>query len=227
MRVSAAAFVRPLAGELVAGDACIVEPWARGLVVAVADGLGHGPAAAVAAAAFVEHVCAAREAPLAAVIEGAHRALRETRGAVAVLARFDELLRTVELAGVGDVTALLASGGADPRPVPLSAGVLGSAFRTVRPQVFAFGVGDLLVLHSDGVHRRFDLAPFRALAPRAFAEAVVSEHGKAWDDAACVVATGEEIDAKASSVVDSATRPVARPAGSWFPPDAKVRAQGG
>ena len=38
----------------------LVDSWARGVLVAVADGLGHGPAAAAAARAFVERVRSSR-----------------------------------------------------------------------------------------------------------------------------------------------------------------------
>lgn len=190
MRVAAGSFVRPLPTETVAGDACLVETWARGILVAVADGLGHGPPAAAAAGAFVERLKSSRSAPLPVVLEDAHRALLKTRGAVAAVARFDELSRRVEVAGLGNVTVLLAGGSSDPRPVVLPAGVLGSAFRQVRPQVFDFAEGDVLVLHTDGVQGRLSLGSFRALAPPEFARAIVTTYGKASDDAGCAVAVG-------------------------------------
>lgn len=190
MRVTAGSFVRPLPTETVAGDACLVDNWARGVLVAVADGLGHGPAAATAAAAFVDRVRSSRSAPLPIVLEDAHRALLKTRGAVAAVARFDELSRSVEVAGLGNVTVLLAGGSSDPRPVLLPTGVLGSAFRPVKPQVFDFAEGDVLVLHTDGVHGRLSLGSFRALSPAAFAQAIVTTYGKTSDDAGCAVAVG-------------------------------------
>jgi anti-sigma regulatory factor (Ser/Thr protein kinase) len=190
MRVAAGAFVRPLATEDVAGDACLVETWARGVLVAATDGLGHGPPAAAASSAFMGRLRAARSAPLAFVLEDGHRALLKTRGAVAAVARFDELAGTVEVAGLGNVTALLASGSGDAKPIVLPAGVLGSAFRPVRPQVLAFGVGDVLVLHTDGVQGRLALGPLRSLPPEALARAIVDKYGKASDDAGCAVAVG-------------------------------------
>ncbi len=195
MRVSAASFVRPVATEAVAGDACLVEPWARGVLVAAADGLGHGAQAAAAASAFLQCVRDAREAPLPIVLERAHRALLRGRGAVAAVARFDEPSRSVEVAGLGNVTVFIAGAPGEPKHVVLPAGVLGSAFRTIRPQVFGFGRGQVLVLHTDGVTSRFPLGPLRSLGPAAMAQAVVARHGKATDDAACIVAVAGEVAA--------------------------------
>jgi hypothetical protein len=185
-----------------------VATWSRGVVVALADGLGHGPAAATAATAFLQKVRDAREAPLATMLEGAHRALLKTRGAVAAVARFDELGASVEVVGVGNVTVLLGEGGREPRPLVIPSGVLGSAFRAVRPQVFGFAAGDLLVLHTDGVGARFPLAQLRSLEPNAFAQAVVLTYGKPTDDAACAVVRGAEAPRVASDA-----RPTITPAG--------------
>jgi phosphoserine phosphatase RsbX len=208
MRVEAGSFVRPIGTEEVAGDACLVATWSRGVVVAMADGLGHGPAAAAAATAFLQKVRDARDAPLATMFEGAHRALLKTRGAVAAVARFDELEASVEVVGVGNVTVLLGEGGRDPRPLVIPSGVLGSAFRAVRPQVFAFAAGDLLVLHTDGVGERFPIAQLRPLEPDAFAQAVVQTYGKPTDDAACAVARGVGVTGVSTDV-----RPTITPAG--------------
>jgi anti-sigma regulatory factor (Ser/Thr protein kinase) len=190
LRVSAAAFVRPLASETVAGDACLVDTWSRGVVVAAVDGLGHGPAAATAAAAFLDCLRGALAAPLGQTLEAAHRALLKTRGAVATVARFDELAGTVEVAGIGNVTALLASGVAEAKHLVVPAGVLGGAFRTVVSQVVDFAEGDLLVLHTDGVRSRIALDGLRALAPDAIARTIVTKYGRPSDDAGCVVAVG-------------------------------------
>ncbi len=189
-RVTAGAFVRPIAGEVVAGDACLVEPWARGVVVVAADGLGHGPAAATASNAFLECVRAGLDMPLPDLFSTAHRALLRTRGAVVVVARFDEAAGKVEIAGIGNVTALLAAGASEPKHIVIPAGVVGGTFRTIRPQTFPFLPGDLLLLHTDGVHSRFACGSLRSLAPAAMARAVVTDHGKASDDAGCVVAVG-------------------------------------
>jgi hypothetical protein len=202
MRVAAGAFVRPLETETVAGDACLIESWARGVVVVAADGLGHGPPAAAASTALVERVRAARAAPLPLVLEDAHRALLKTRGAVAAVARFDEIAGTVEVAGLGNVTALLSTGSGEPQTLVLPAGVLGSAFRPVRPQVIDFAEGDVLVLHTDGVRGRVALGSLRSMTPTDCARAIVASYGTPSDDAGCVVAVGMSLASRRPDATD-------------------------
>jgi phosphoserine phosphatase RsbX len=179
--------VRPIPGEDVAGDACLVEPWSRGVVVVVSDGLGHGPAAAEASRVLLAHVRGAIEMPLEQIFAGAHHALRKTRGVVATIARVDEGVGKIELVGVGNVTTRLVHADAPARHVLVPAGVLGGAYRPARTQSLDFAVGDLLVMHTDGVRSLFDVAPLRSLAPEDLARAVVGVHGKVTDDAACAI----------------------------------------
>ena len=191
IRAVAGTFVRPLAGEDVAGDACLVERWSRGVVVVVSDGLGHGPAAAEASRVLLAHVRGAIEMPLEQIFAGAHRALLKTRGVVATLARVDEGAGRVDVAGIGNVTTRLLQGAAMPLHLLVPPGVLGGAYRPMRTQSVSFAVGDLLVMHTDGIRSRFDLAPLQSLPPDELARAVVGEHGKTTDDAACAVVRGE------------------------------------
>ena len=198
--------VRPIAGEDESGDACLVEPWSRGVVVVVSDGLGHGPAAAEASRVLLAHVCAAIEMPLEQILAGAHRALVKTRGVVATIARIDEGAGKLELAGLGNVTTRLVQGVAPPLHVLVPAGVLGGAYRPARAQSVDFAVGDLLVMHTDGIRSRFDLAPLRSLPPDELARAVVAAHGKTTDDAACAVVLGASPPASSERARDEGDR---------------------
>jgi anti-sigma regulatory factor (Ser/Thr protein kinase) len=191
IRAAAGTFVRALAGEDVAGDACLALPWSRGVVVVVSDGLGHGPAAAEASRVLLEHVGGAVEMPLEQIFAGAHRALLGTRGVVASIARVDEGAGRLEVAGIGNVTTRVFQGKTMPLHVLVQAGVLGGAYRPTRTQSLTFAVGDLLVMHTDGIRSRFDLAPLRSLPPDELARAVVGTHGKTSDDAACAVVLAE------------------------------------
>ena len=183
--------VRALAGETESGDACAEIPCERGVIVAIADGLGHGPRAATAATAFVDCVREAGLLALEEVFARAHRALLKTRGAVAAIARFDQERGELEIAGIGNISMQLARAGSPRTEHPLiMPGVLGSAYRVVRPQIFPFGLGDLVVMHSDGIRSRFDLALARVLPVQAAAEGIVRSHAKGSDDAACAIVRG-------------------------------------
>ncbi|MGO8995010.1 MAG: SpoIIE family protein phosphatase [Polyangiaceae bacterium] len=187
-RLAVGICIRPLAGETESGDACVEIRNPRGAIVVMADGLGHGARAAAAASAFVDCVREAGLLSLEELFARAHRALLKTRGAVAAVARFDVERGEVEIAGIGNISTQIARSGASRTEHPIvMPGVLGSAYRAVRPQVFPFGMGDLLVMHSDGIRSRFDLELARALPVQAAASAVVRSYAKGSDDAACAI----------------------------------------
>jgi phosphoserine phosphatase RsbX len=99
------------------GDLHVVAPFPGGALVAVIDGLGHGPEAASArTAARVLEVQPGD--PVRALVERCHEGLRKTRGAVMSPASFDAQTSSITLVGVGNVEGvLLRSGPAGRRPV--------------------------------------------------------------------------------------------------------------
>jgi anti-sigma regulatory factor (Ser/Thr protein kinase) len=182
--------VKPFPGEFVSGDVVVSTGTRRGRLVALIDGLGHGPGAADAAGraadAFEEHA----DLPLDELFAVVHRELRGTRGAVASAASFDLESQSLEFAGIGNVAVRLVPGddAAPERSTPLvRPGVLGSAFRSVTSQRLPFEEGDVLLLYSDGVRSRFDALALRLLEARAAAEDVVATAGRNNDDASCIV----------------------------------------
>ncbi len=176
---------RAAEGETLCGDAYAVVRRGRSTLVALADGLGHGPEAARAARAFCSHAEAVADRPLEAILESADRVVAETRGVAAALLRLDPPGH-FEFAGVGNVVLRAFSS----RPIhPLSvAGVLGRrSARKLRCERFPVDRGDLLVLFTDGVSGRWDFASFRGEAPGRLAQALLDAHGRTHDDATCLV----------------------------------------
>jgi phosphoserine phosphatase RsbX len=175
---------RPIHGERVCGDVTLVH---RGetTLIALADGLGHGPLAAEAAQAFCDYVEHHADAPLEPLLRGASAAVAGTRGLAGAVFRFDERANQVEFAGVGNVEVVALSQ-SPIRPV-CSPGIIGRPIRMIKPYQFAVAHGDLLVMHSDGLSSRMDLQPHKALAPAALAAALLEQYGKQHDDASCVV----------------------------------------
>src|SRR6185437_10168036 len=101
-------------GEAHSGDQCIVLDLPGGCLVAVADGLGHGPEAARAALLAMTVL---REGPHTSVIQQirkCHEALRTTRGVVLSLALFNFAEETVAWLGVGNVGGVLVRASAAP-----------------------------------------------------------------------------------------------------------------
>ncbi|MDF2691685.1 MAG: hypothetical protein K0S65_68 [Labilithrix sp.] len=202
IQVLIGAHTRPLDGG-VSGDAFAQFTSKRGPIVALSDGLGHGERAAEASAVFLGCVRDNADQPLEMLFMRAHHSLMKTRGVVAAIARFDETRREVEVGGLGNVSVLVVRGGNRGIPILLQPGVLGSAYRKVRPQTLPFAVNDVLVLYTDGVRTRFDVGVTRTLAPQATAEEIVRIAGKATDDAGVVVAR-----AVLPAIVPEKTRPI-------------------
>jgi negative regulator of sigma-B (phosphoserine phosphatase) len=175
---------RPANGESECGDAYSLLPGPSTTLVALADGLGHGPRAAEAARAFCAEAGRLVDEPLEAILASADRALAGTRGAAAVLARLDGA-GWFEFAGVGNIGARALSR-LTVHPVSV-AGTLGRhGPRRPRCERFRVERGDLLVLFTDGISGRFDLDTFRGQPPSRVARALIESHGKGHDDATCI-----------------------------------------
>src|SRR5260221_455136 len=76
-----------LAG-LASGDSSVVQPFPGGVLVAVVDGLGHGPEAAAAAQVAVDILTRHADEELLALVKRCHEGMLPTRGAVMSLASF-------------------------------------------------------------------------------------------------------------------------------------------
>jgi negative regulator of sigma-B (phosphoserine phosphatase) len=178
-------------GEGRSGDLAVFAPSARGGVVAVIDGLGHGDAAADAAEAAADVILEHSDESAQPLLERCHRALQRTRGAVMTLAWFDVGAGSMSWTGVGNVEARLvrAAGGSGARhdsPVVL-AGVVGFNLPRVRLATVALEPGDAVAFATDGVRVDYSSSLEPGVPPQELAERVLARHGKGTDDALAVV----------------------------------------
>jgi hypothetical protein len=176
---------RAAEGESVSGDAFFVSTRGEIVTLAIADGLGHGAEAAVAAVRFCEFARAHDERPLDEILRGAHAALADTRGAAAALLRIDPVAGAAQFVGVGNIE-IKADSKHSFAPV-CTPGIVGARMKRVVPFSLRLAPGDLLVMHSDGVVGLWDLSPYRRRPPQAVADAVLAGFRLARDDATCVV----------------------------------------
>ena len=96
-------------GEVVSGDAWDIRVEDGHATVIVADGLGHGPVAAEAAAEALKVFESARGSS-AAILERAHPLMRVTRGAAVTLATVDANAGTITDASAGNISGRVISG---------------------------------------------------------------------------------------------------------------------
>ncbi|MFE5292003.1 ATP-binding protein [Isoptericola sp. NPDC056618] len=182
-----AGLTRPMTGQAVCGDAFALRTDDGVTSVLVADGLGHGPLAAVASRSAVRAFLEAEPAGPAALLARVHGALGGTRGAAVSVSRFEH--GTLRHAGLGNIGGTVQ--GADrPRSLVSQPGIAGTHARAVREVAVPVGAGDLLVLHSDGLTDRASLAAYPGLAARSplvVAGLLMRDFAVRRDDACVVV----------------------------------------
>jgi anti-sigma regulatory factor (Ser/Thr protein kinase) len=178
-------------GQEVCGDAWGVEQCPSASTVLLADGLGHGYEASVAAAEAVRVLHANPGLMPAALVELAHRALHSSRGAAVAVARIDRARREVIFAGVGNIMGQIYAGAQRAQHVVSVNGTVGLRTQGVREFTYAWPDNGVLVLHSDGLSTSagLDQAPGLALRdPSLIAGVLYRDFGRAYDDATVVVA---------------------------------------
>lgn len=180
----------PLPSEEVCGDSWDVVDAGAVLLLAVADGLGHGPDAAAASLPAVALLGRAPRTGPAGLVELAHNALRGTRGAAVAFARIDTIDDQLSFAGVGNIAACVFDGDSR-RHLMSHNGIVGSNLRKVQEFTQPWSAEALLVLHSDGIGTRWDLGSYLGLAmrhPAVVAAVLYRDFGRRRDDATVVVA---------------------------------------
>lgn len=177
-------FTRPLAGETENGDAYVIKREGDRQLIAVIDGLGHGPGAHEASARAVAAIQENAAKPVEAILKAAHERLRSTRGAVAGLAAIDLASGVIEYAGVGN-TDFRVLGSASLRFVSLN-GTLGSRMDRVRVFKDRLPKVSLIAMSTDGVSERWDPNSYPGLLglhPQLACVVVARDHSRSNDDA--------------------------------------------
>jgi len=176
-------------GERVCGDGWGFALQGDVAAMVVADGLGHGPDAAEAAAAALE---AFAEDPLASprvLLERTHRRLRSTRGAAVMLLQADAAAGVVRCAGAGNVVGRIVSGVTD-RTLLSQHGTAGVTIRTPEETTLPWPEHALLVVCSDGIETRWKadaIAPVLGRDPALAAALLMRDHCRGRDDATVAV----------------------------------------
>jgi anti-sigma regulatory factor (Ser/Thr protein kinase) len=143
-------------GETACGDAWCWTSDPDGWTMMVADGLGHGADASVAAAEAVRVFAEHRGAAPTEIVAAAHAALRHTRGAALGIARVDLARGQLGFTGVGNIGATIVAGGAGRSLVSL-AGIVGHESRKIQEFLYPWPEKAVVVLYSDGLQTRWTL----------------------------------------------------------------------
>lgn len=144
------AVVIPKPGETSCGDAWYCHEHARGCLVIGVDGLGHGFAAAHAAAEACRVFQAEKNTSPGFILEQIHTALRPTRGAAVTVIDVDFEAGQMTVAGVGNLVAAIVTDGLVKR-MASDNGIVGHAMPRIRELAYPCTPASALILHSDGL----------------------------------------------------------------------------
>jgi negative regulator of sigma-B (phosphoserine phosphatase) len=180
-----------LAGQAASGDRHLVKPFPNGALVAVVDGLGHGPEAAAVAALAVRTLERHAEQPVISLVKRCHETLRGTRGAVMSLASYSARDSTLIWLGVGNVEGVLLrqphKTDQDRESLLLRGGVLGTQLPALTAAVIPVRRGDILILASDGIQTEFAREVIVTDPTQKIADRILAEYRKTTDDALVLV----------------------------------------
>lgn len=179
----------PIEGEDVCGDNWAIAASQRTLTLMVADGLGHGPDAAIAADAAVALVAELADQTPAIILQRAHGALHGTRGAAVAISKIDPGNTRLDFAGVGNISVCVFYAHSSRHMVSHN-GIVGSNLRKLQEFSEHWENDALLIAHSDGINTRWNIDAYPELRychPGLIAAVIYRDFSRERDDATVVV----------------------------------------
>lgn len=180
----------PIAGETAIGDTWRLVPRGPDMSVMIADGLGHGPLAAEASAAAAGVFESETFGSLVTFYTRAHALLRSTRGAAVAAAVCAGAQNSLEFAGVGNISASIATRAGSSKHLMSHNGTVGAEMRAVQTLRYDWNAGDRIILHSDGLTTRWSSKDYPAIMeyhPAILTALLFRDHVRGRDDATVLV----------------------------------------
>lgn len=148
--------LRPLHDTEPCGDQLGCWRTAHGLRLALADGLGHGHDAHLAAATALRQLAAHLNTTLETAFADCDARLFHTRGAALAVVDICPATASIHHAAVGNVRTLLIHNEKVTR-LGGARGIVGAGFHGLRSECLTIHAGDWLVLFSDGIRENVDV----------------------------------------------------------------------
>ena len=189
MAVTTGYVARPYPGETLCGDVGARWDLPGRCVLALADGLGHGPKAHHAALRAMDCIAENLQRDCAGIFAACNEQLRHTRGAVLAVAVIDLFSNLLTLGSIGNIRCTVWTPARDVR-LGSGRGIVGAGFQWSLPDEMPLAHGDTLLLFSDGVDEGADLHACHTsgtVSPQQLAQNVVSQWARADDDASVLV----------------------------------------
>lgn len=193
-RMTSGAICLPKPGEVVSGDGYAVEHQPERCLSMIVDGLGHGPEAADVAREAIDVFRKRTTLRPGAIIELMHRALRSTRGGAVGVAEIDFNENIVRFAGVGNISGAIV-GPNGPRHLVSHNGIVGHDVSHIREFSYPWIKDGILVMHSDGLGTKWNLASYAGLqtrSPGIIAGVLYRDFSRRRDDVTVLVVRATE-----------------------------------
>jgi anti-sigma regulatory factor (Ser/Thr protein kinase) len=187
----AAGISRAARGEDVCGDTYAVRRDGARMSLMVCDGSGRGPLAAAAAREAVRAFtdCTQPMSPPEVALLRIHRALAGTLGGAVAIAELDSDAHRLRFVGVGNIAGAVINAREKRRLVSHS-GIVGYREPALQPFEHLLPADSVVILHSDGVRKRWDWDELDQLAtstPLLIAATLLRDAGIQTDDACVLV----------------------------------------
>jgi anti-sigma regulatory factor (Ser/Thr protein kinase)/serine/threonine protein phosphatase PrpC len=181
----------PNQGESVCGDDWAWASDSGRNMLMVADGLGHGPHAALASTEATAVLELKRSRPPIEIMGAAHDALKKTRGAAAALIELQADHRTVTYVGVGNIVSAVVSPTRGIRRMASQNGTVGMQAPRLQAFNFEWSPDSLFIMHSDGMVGHWKLDPYPGILnkhPSVIAGLFYRDFKRGTDDVTILVA---------------------------------------
>ncbi len=182
----------PFPGERHCGDAWSYSSSPGRMTVQLVDGLGHGHHAAEAAEEAVRTFQKHSHRSPGEIVRLLHDALKKTRGAAAAVAEIDFRTGQLTYAGIGNIAAVILSKSIS-RSLISHNGTLGAIISRIQEFKCDWPNDAILIMHSDGIHSRWDLSGYAGLMSRHAAVIggiLLRDFRRTRDDASVLVVKG-------------------------------------
>ncbi len=174
--------------------------WQNGqqITLCIADGLGHGEHAEIAARAAMTYVASHLTDPLLEIFSGCNKEIRDTRGGAMGIAIIDKKACTLTYAGIGNTRILILCSEDLKETVRKSKylrsnfGIVGAGYKHLAPETVPFTPGDLVMMYTDGVKELIDFTGYEPPLYKnmqGLAEKIIKDWGRGTDDAAILIYT--------------------------------------
>ena len=151
-------------GEKVCGDGFYHSVSNEQLKLFLGDGLGHGPEAAKAVAQAGEAFIRCQEQAPGDILRYIHDAVKKTRGLVGTVAIFDLAAKMWRICGVGNIITKMGNAKTLKSYLPYN-GIIGLNLpNTLNAQEINYESGQQLIMTSDGLKTRWDIAKYPAIS---------------------------------------------------------------